>query len=246
MCDEEVRQALKPYLRGGVFGDFFDGVVPTYDKAPMLGIETDLLDSLGRHAPLAMGAVFWHVKRHWLAGPGPKLVLLDEAWASLRAGSGSEREFESGVREGRKGMTVYGLATQFVADMDTDLARPIMAQVETRFYLPDGHAKSETFAEHYRRAGLTPHQLWQLSKDAKAKRDYLYQATNGETRLLRLPLEGAALAICGASSVHDQERARELLEAGVERGERFTLAWLAETTGEWRERRGAALRVAAE
>jgi hypothetical protein len=46
--------------------------------------------------------------------------------------------------------------------------------------------------------------------------------------------------------VHDQERARELLEAGVERGERFTLAWLAETTGEWRERRGAALRVAAE
>src|SRR5439155_1076728 len=79
--------------------------------------------------------------------------------------------------------------------------------------------------------GLTPHQLWQLSKDAKAKRDYLYQATNGETRLLRLPLEGAALAICGASSVHDQERARELLEAGVERGERFTLAWLAETDG---------------
>ena len=246
VCDEEVRQALKPYLRGGVFGGFFDGVVPSYGAAPILGIETDLLDSLGRHAPLAMGAVFWHVKRHWLAGPGPKLVLLDEAWASLRAGSGSEREFESGVREGRKGQTVYGLATQFVADMDTDLARPVMAQVETRFYLPDGHAKSETFAEHYRRAGLTPHQLWQLSKDAKAKRDYLYQATNGETRLLRLPLEGAALAICGVSSVHDQERARELLEAGVERGERFTLAWLAETTGEWRKRRGAALRVAAE
>ena len=51
--------------------------------------------------------------------------------------------------------------------MDTDLARPIMAQVETRFYLPDGHAKSQTFAEHYRRAGLTPHQLWQLPRSPR-------------------------------------------------------------------------------
>ena len=191
-----------------------------------------------------MGAVFWAVKRHWLAGPGPKLVLLDEAWASLRAGSGSEREFESGVREGRKGMTVYGLATQFVADMDTDLARPIMAQVETRFYLPDGHAKSEAFAEHYRRAGLTPHQLWQLSKDAKAKRDYLYQATNGETRLLRLPLEGAALAICGASSrARPRARAGSCWRPGVERGERFTrLAGSRRRPGSGR--RGAAPRCA--
>ena len=178
-----------------------------------------------------MGAVFWHVKRHWLAGPGPKLVLLDEAWASLRAGSGSEREFESGVREGRKGMTVYGLATQFVADMDTDLARPIMAQVETRFYLPDGHAKSETFAEHYRRAGLTPHQLWQLSKDAKAKRDYLYQAIERRDAAAAAAARGrrardlrrqlACTTRSARGSCWRRARARRALHPG----------WLAETTG---------------
>ena len=241
----EARKGLKPYLRDGDFGPFFDGVVRPYGKAPVLGIETDRLDALGRHAPLALGAVFWAVKRHWLAGPGPKLVNLDEAWAALREGSGAEREFQSGIREGRKGMTVYGMATQFVSDMDTDEARAIMAQVETRFYLPDGQAESEVFAEQYRRAGLTAHQIRRL-KEARAKRDYLLQAVNGETRLLHLGLDGAALAICGASSTDDHERAWELLDQGAEPGDEFTRLWLAETTKVWKTRRGAPLRVAAE
>ena len=160
-------------------------------------------------------------------------------------GSGAEREFQSGIREGRKGMTVYGMATQFVSDMDTDEARAIMAQVERGSTCRTGKAESEVFAEQYRRAGLTAHQIRRL-KEARAKRDYLLQAVNGETRLLHLGLDGAALAICGASSTDDHERAWELLDQGAEPGDEFTRLWLAETTKVWKTRRGAPLRVAAE
>jgi type IV secretion system protein VirB4 len=222
--DSEVRTTLQHYLASGPYGPLFDGVVPAYGAAAVVGIETDEIIRLEDAAPLVITAVFRALQRERLTGDNPKLVVIDEAWSFFRhplfAG-----EIESMARELRKLNAVLVLATQSLADLQGDTTRIILDQVANQVFLPDPEATRPQTKELYHRVGLSDEQI-QLLTTARPKGEYLLQ-TQSLTRLAAIRLEDEARCICGASTPADHARARALLAAGVAPGQPFTEAWLA-------------------
>lgn len=139
--DAEGRTALEHYLVGGTFGELFDGVVPSYGTARVLGIETLGLASLRQMAPLALLACFQAIQRDRLrAGTQPKLVELDEAKTLIRHPL-IATEVEAGSREFRKLGATLVLATQSLHDLDDEATRVVMGQMVHQVFTPDLKAR---------------------------------------------------------------------------------------------------------
>jgi type IV secretion system protein TrbE len=232
--DQDARQALRGYLKGSSYGDLFDGVVASYGDRPVVGIETQDIVGLEQVAPLVISAVFRAVRRDRLIGDGAKLVIIDEAWSLLRHPLFAD-EIESWAREMRKLKTALVLATQSLADLADGKMKVIFDQLGNRFYLPHAEAMRPQSRELYERVGLLEEQV-RILAGAQPKGEYLLQSEE-LTRLVEIRLEDDALALCAASSPLDHARAFDLLKRGVEPGDDFTRAWLAETTSEWRDAR---------
>lgn len=235
----DARTTLEHYLRHGPYGELFDGVVPGYGAARVLGIETQHITDLPEVAPLAVSAMFRAVQRDRLTGGSPKLVIVDEAWKLLQSPLFAG-EIEGWARELRKLRAALVLATQSLAELDNERGRAILDQIGNHVFLPDAEATRPQTRRMYEAVGLIPEQI-ELLANATPKGEYLFK-TEVATRLVRVHLTGDALAICGASAPADHARARELRAAGVEPGEPFTQAWLAQGTDDWL----AAQRMAAE
>jgi type IV secretion system protein TrbE len=143
----------------------------------------------------------------------------------------------------RKLKAVLVLATQSLADLTSGSARVIFDQIANRVFLPHAEALRPQSRELYEAAGLMHEQI-ELLTHATPNGEYLLQ-TEEITRLVTIRLEGAALALCGASTPADHVRARALLAEGVEPGEPFCRCWLAETTAAWLEAQQVAVLEAA-
>lgn len=221
--DAETRTTLQHYLASGPYGALFDGVVPSYGAAAVLGVETDRIMRLEAAAPLAVTAVFRALQRERFAGARPKLVLIDEAWSLFRHPV-FRGEIESMARELRKLNAALVLATQSLLDLAEEGTRVILDQVANAVFLPEPEAQRPQTRELYERIGLSAAQV-QLLTTAKAKGEYLLQ-TPSLTRLVAIRLAGEALRICGAGTPADHARARALLAAGVTPGRAFTERWL--------------------
>lgn len=236
--DAEGRAALEHYLAGGTHGALFDGVVPSYGRARVLGIETIALAGLGKTAPLVLAACFQAVHRDRLRhGAHPKLVVLDEARTLVRHPVIAE-EAEAGSREFRKLGATLVLATQSLHDLDDARTRVVMGQMVHQIFTPDLKAREPKARGVYAGVGLSEAQIDAIAT-ARPEGEYLFKMP-ALTRLLTLRLEDEARRVCGAGSAEDRARAKALLASGVQPGPAFLQAWLGPDRGGWVASRHAA------
>jgi len=236
--DAEGRAALEHFLAGGSYGDLFDGVVPSYGSARVLGIETATLANLRKMAPLAISACFQRLHRDRLRqGSHPKWFFVDEAKTIVRHPLIRE-EIESGSREFRKLNATLALATQSLHDLEDEQTRVIMGQMITQIFTPDLKAREPNFRKLFAGVGLTEEHIDEIAM-AQPEGEYLFKMP-GLTRLLTIRLEDEAKRICGASGAADRARARAMLAAGIKPGPEFLEAWLGEDKGGWVAGRDAA------
>lgn len=132
----------------------------------------------------------------------PTLLVLDEAWLFL-----DDTAFAARIREWLKTLRKKRVAVVFATQSLDDVARSSIAaslieSCPTQIFLPNPRALEPASAELYRGFGLNRRQL-ELIAFAPPKRTYYWRQPHGR-RLFDLRLEGAALALCGASTPEDQ------------------------------------------
>jgi type IV secretion system protein VirB4 len=234
--DDEARNALGAYRKGGLYGEMFDGVVTGYGDNRVLGVETSKVMRLGAPGQLAVAACFNAIKYERLTtAPGPKLVLVDEAWSWLQNENPIfADQLQELSREIRKLDGTLALATQSLADLRSERSRVVMEQITTKIFTPNARAAEDANAELYRAVGITPEQI-DILAGARREGDYLIQQPR-TTRLVSIALEDDARRICsiGPHGLKvDHARARSILSRGVKPGEAFMREWLGPDRGDY-------------
>jgi type IV secretion system protein VirB4 len=135
---------------------------------------------------------------------------------------------DRGLRLWRYQNVAFTAATQSVEDILTDatLRGMVVQSCLTRWLPPNPAAWSRTCRPAYESLDLTEREI-QTIREAP-RHSYYYQRQGGsnqyEGRLFRIDLDGAALAVCGRTSIEDQTRMTQLLEEYGPDG--FWVAWL--------------------
>lgn len=112
----------------------------------------------------------------------------------------------------RKRNVAVVFATQSLDDVArSSISSALIESCPTQIFLPNPRALEPAGAQHYELFGLSKRQL-ELIAFAAPKRAYYIRQPGGR-RLIDLKLDGAALALCGASSPEDQA----LIEATLAR-----------------------------
>jgi type IV secretion system protein VirB4 len=219
------RDGLARYCQGEEYGEIFDGVVPSYGKAQLVGIECASI--MGQSiAPLVIADVFTANRFERMHTGDPFVVIFDEAQAML-IDDAFAPEIDFLAREIRKAHGVLVLASQSQSDfMRHTVTRAIWDQMKNRIYLPDPNAADETQAQYMREAGLEEAQIEQIAH-GRQKGDY-FIACPQYKRLVQFRYDGETVDMLG--NTQPEDRIRALTMHDVERipsGEEFRTAWLA-------------------
>jgi type IV secretion system protein VirB4 len=144
----------------------------------------------------------------------PTLLILDEAWTFLDDPLFSTK-IRAWLKTLRKKNVAVVFATQSLADIERSAIAPaIIESCPTRIFLPNSQALEPQARAIYERFGLNARQI-EILAVAAPKRDYYAQTARGN-RLFELGLGPIALALCAASTPHDQRLIdRCLAEAGA-------------------------------
>lgn len=215
----DLKQALRPYCVGGPYGRLLDAEKEYLGSTTVQAFETEGLIGTGA-APAVLAYLFHRIEGR-LDG-SPTLLIIDEGWLALDDDgfAGQLREWLKTLR--KKNASVI-FATQSLSDIDGSAIAPaIIESCQTRLLLPNERAIEPQIAAIYRRFGLNDRQIEIIAR-AMPKRDYYCQSRRGN-RLFELGLSDVALALCAASSKHDQAAiARIVAEHGRDG---FLTAWL--------------------
>ncbi len=203
-----ISAALEPLTLAGPAGALLDGAAEVDLDAAFACFEMESLMAMPSAAAPTLKALFHLIERD-LDGR-PVLLILDEAWLFL-----DDPLFSSRIREWlktlRKKKTAVVFATQSLEDVAASRIAPALIEnCPTQIFLPNPRALEPSSAAHYRAFGLNRRQL-ELIAWAAPKRAYYVRQPQGR-RLIDLKLEGAALALCGASSTEDQTLISSVLD----------------------------------
>ena len=199
--DNELKQALQPYLITGPFGQLLDGDQDTLTLTDIQCFEMEeLMETAGAVLPV-LTYLFHRLEEKF--GVKPSLLILDEAWLFLDNVYFAEqiREWLKTLR--KKNVSVI-FATQSLADIQNSKIAPVITEsCPTRIYLPNVRALEPLSLETYRKFGLNDRQI-QIISQMTPKRDY-YVTTPDGNRRFDLELGPLALAFAGASTPEDHK-----------------------------------------
>lgn len=207
------RDNLRAYCidSGNAAGRILDAAKSTLGSASFQVFELDHLMRLGPAQVLPVLSYIFHAIERRLELGVPTLVILDEAWIML------EHEFFREkilvwMRTLRRANAAIVFATQNVADIvNSAVAVKILAECDTKIWLPNGDATSPFMSDFYRRAGLTDKHIEIIGEFAIKKRDYFFNSVDG-SRLFQLALDPLELKIYGASTKEEIALARQMVK----------------------------------
>lgn len=207
--DEELRDALSPYVGSGSAAHLLDAEKDTLSLGNLQVFEMEHLMNMGEKNLIPVLMYLFHKIESQLDG-SPTLIVLDEAWLML-----SHPLFMEKIREWlkvlRKANTAVVFATQSIEDIVNSPIAPVVFQsCPTKILLPNPEARNEISEKAYKQIGLNERQL-ELITMGTPKRDYYYLSSVGR-RLFSLELDKVALAFVGKSGKEDIKLARELIE----------------------------------
>lgn len=222
-----LRQALAPYVLGGVHGNLLDADRDRLGAADVQCFEMEeLMDS--KAAVLAvLGYLFARLEARF--DGAPTLLILDESWLFL-----DDPVFAARIRQWLKTLRKKNVsvifATQSLADIqNSSIAPAIIESCASRIFLPNPQATEPQIRTIYESFGLNNRQI-EIVATAVPRRDYYYQSRLGN-RVFDLDLGPVALAFAGASSPPQQRDIdRVLAQSGVSD---FTAAWLRHSGLPW-------------
>ncbi|SPD72441.1 CagE TrbE VirB component of type IV transporter system [uncultured Desulfobacterium sp.] len=203
-CDllqlQHIREALRPYTLDGNYGQVFDASKDDLRSGTWQMFEMNDVMSRGPGAIIpTLDYLFHRVEQ--MMGPGPMLLVLDEAWLFLTHPVFMEK-LKNWLKTLRKKNVYVVFATQEVADAaESPIMPTILSACHTKIYLPDEEALTPAMLEAYRAFGLTETEVTLLS-NAQKKKDYYYRSVKGR-RLFSLNMGDIALAFCAMSSPAD-------------------------------------------
>tara|TARA_R110002073_G_scaffold211794_2_gene372109 strand:- start:10522 stop:12948 length:2427 start_codon:yes stop_codon:yes gene_type:complete len=199
--DNNLKQALQPYLITGPYGQLLDG---DQDHLTLTDIQCfemeELMESKGAVLPVL--TYLFHRLEEKFDGR-PSLLILDEAWLFLDNDYFAEqiREWLKVLR--KKNVSVI-FATQSLADIQGSRIAPVIAEsCPTRIYLPNARACEPLSLKTYQKFGLNDRQI-QIISQMTPKRDY-YVTTPDGNRRFDLELGEIALSFAGASTADDHK-----------------------------------------
>ena len=218
--DREIAGALEPFTMQGPHGRLLDASATRIANARLLCFEMESLMASKAATAATLSALFHDIEKRF--DGRPTLLVLDEAWLFL-----DDTRFAAKIREWLKVLRKRNVAVVFATQSLDDVARSTISSAliescPTQVFLPNPRALEPAGAQHYEQFGLSKRQL-ELIAFAAPKRAYYIRQPGGR-RLIDLKLDGAALAICGASSPEDHA----LIDATLARvgPDRFAAAFL--------------------
>ncbi|KQB58313.1 MULTISPECIES: conjugal transfer protein TrbE [Acidovorax] len=203
-----LRQALAPYVLGGVHGRLLDADVDRLGNSSVQCFEMEELMHSKAAVLAVLGYLFARFEERF--DGAPTLLILDEAWLFL-----DDPVFAARIRQWlktlRKKNVSVVFATQSLADIQgSSIAPAIVEGCASRIFLPNPQATESQIRSIYEGFGLNARQI-QIVATATPKREYYYQSRLGN-RLFELGLGPVALAFVGAASP-EQQRAMDRLVA---------------------------------
>ncbi|HFS0969453.1 TPA: conjugal transfer protein TrbE [Pseudomonas aeruginosa] len=225
--DNNLRQALQPYVLGGTHGQLLDAERDRLGTADVQCFEMEEL----MHSKAAVAAVLSYLFARFEErfDGAPTQLILDEAWLFL-----DDPLFAARIRQWLKTLRKKNVsvifATQSLADIkDSSIAAAIIESCASRIFLPNPQASEPQIRGIYQGFGLNDRQL-EIITQATPKRDYYYQSRLGN-RLFDLDLGPVALAFAASASPAEQrEISRILRESGTAD---FASAWLRHRDLDW-------------
>lgn len=197
-----IKDALLPYLEGGVYGGLFDASEDGLRDGFWQMIEMGALMNLSDHARIpAMQYLFHRIERRF--DGRPTILIIDEAWLFLSHPLFMQR-IQSWLKTLRKKNVYVVFATQEIADAaDSPIMPTILSACHTKIYLPDEEALTPAMKQAYLNFGLSETEVHLLSR-AQKKRDYYYRSVKG-CRMFSLDMGSVALAFCAMTKPDDQK-----------------------------------------
>ncbi len=222
-----LRQALAPYVLGGVHGKLLDADHDRLGAADVQCFEMEELMGSRAAVMAVLGYLFARFEARF--DGAPTLLMLDESWLFL-----DDPVFSARIRQWLKTLRKKNVsvlfATQSLADIQgSSIAPAIVESCASRIFLPNPQATEPQVYSIYEAFGLNRRQI-EIVATAVPKRDYYYQSRLGN-RLFDLDLRAVALAFAGASSPQDQRLIDEVLATCPPEG--FAPAWLRRRGLDW-------------
>jgi len=215
-----LRQALAPYVLGGVHGRLLDADVDRLGNSSVQCFEMEELMHSKAAVLAVLGYLFARFEERF--DGAPTLLILDEAWLFL-----DDPVFAARIRQWlktlRKKNVSVVFATQSLADIQgSSIAPAIVESCASRIFLPNPQATEPQIRSIYEGFGLNARQI-QIVATATPKREYYYQSRLGN-RVFELGLGPVALAFVGAARP-EQQREMDRLVA-VHGVTHFARQWL--------------------
>ncbi|WP_207002662.1 TraG/VirB4 family ATPase [Trinickia mobilis] len=204
--DKEMQRALEYYTTGTGAGGILNATEDTLEASHFTVFEMETLMEMGdTHVVPVLMYLFRCIERQ-LDG-SPVLIVLDEAWLMLNHEFFQEK-LRVWLKVLRKANASVVFATQEIADLHNSAIRDtIYSACMTKIFLPNTDADEEVSAAYYKSLGLTPRQIFLLSK-ATPKRDYYYVSPYGR-RMYQLALGPIGLALTAVAGVANTDKANE-------------------------------------
>lgn len=221
--DEELREALQYYTRGGPAGGILDGDRTEVETAPFVVFEMASVQAKGE-AVLAATVLCLNRMLERQQDGSPRLYLMDEVWRTL-ASDGAASRLNEMLLESRKKNCAVVLAAQTLSQVFASSVRDVVLEsCKTRILLPNPDATAggirELYAEHLQ---LTGSQIEAIAS-ATPKREYFLSGPDG-VRMFELAVGPVALSFLGVDTKPAFERVRELED---EYGPSWPVQWLRE------------------
>ena len=206
--DKEIREALAYYSDHGAAAELLNASSDSLKDHRWSIFEMMHLMERGESTVVPVLAYLFRCIERRLNGKRPTLVVLDEAWLSLRTPYFLER-FGNWLRLLRSYNAAVIFATQNLTEiLDSPIASLIISSTATKILLPNPDIMNPKIAPLYEAMGLTPTQMANLLR-AKKKRDYYLISEQGR-RMIQLGLGSVALAFLGASGKEDVDAVRAI------------------------------------
>lgn len=205
--EKDVKLGIHPYTLAGQYGMIFDAKDTNFDFSRFTMFEMGTLMNLGEQCVIpALMHIFSLIEKKFAAmndsNGHPTLLVIDEAWVFLQ-NKYCANKLDDWFRTLAKQRVALVIATQDAPSVvKSSIISTILANCQTKIFLPDPTATSVVASPAYQTLGLSESEIWTLSQSTM-KQDYFYKSVEG-ARMFQLELDKFQLALlCPPSVVLD-------------------------------------------
>lgn len=202
---KELSEALKMYATGN-YRKYFNKGVEIDTKSQFYTFEMGNIMNNEKLSGLILSYLFHYIEYEKLNDGYPTLIILDEAWLSLKNEKMKDK-LEEWLRVLRKKNASVIFATQSLTEIDnSSISSVILDQCKTKIYLPNENARA--YEDLYIKMGLNLSEIDKL-KYAIPKKEYLYKSERG-SNMINFGLDKLELTFLGSSRLADLKKIAEL------------------------------------